>query len=74
MWFNKAPKAVVAGGGEISSLLISAAANLPASRPHAALSTYPSTPVICPAKRMFGRFLRRNVLSRREGLFMKVLR
>lgn len=52
---SSAPKAVVCGGGIIFSPRASAAANLPARSPIAALSRYPSTPVTCPAKRKDGR-------------------
>src|SRR5262245_42504343 len=48
---SSAPCAVVAGGGATLSLRRSAAAKRPASRPTAADSTYPSQPVIWPAKR-----------------------
>jgi hypothetical protein len=45
----------VRGGDDTVSPLASAAALMPASRPDAADSTYPSTPDICPAKKRVGR-------------------
>ena len=66
---SKLPSAVVAGG-DVSW----PAANLPASNPIAALSTYPSTPVICPAKRICGAAFKRKSPVSNFGLWIKVLR
>ena len=54
IWPMRAPSAVVAGSGSSVSPRASATAKRPAMRPMAALSTYPSQPVIWPAKRKLG--------------------
>lgn len=74
MCVTSAPIAVSGGGGGRSRPRISAAAIRPARSPMAALSTYPSTPVTCPAKRMFGLSFSRIRSSSRVGEFRKVLR
>ena len=51
-------------------LKISREAKRPANKPIEALSTYPSTPVICPANRMFDLGLNRSWLSSKVGEFI----
>ena len=66
---------MVVWGGGVQSRPVSRAQMLrAASRPQAALSMYPSKPVICPAKNTLGCSFRQSASVSTAGLSKKVLR
>ena len=67
---SSAPIMVVGGGVRGFPPFMKRLACIPAIRPMAADSIYPSTPVICPAKKMRGLFFNWSVLRSREGEWM----
>ena len=64
---SSAPIMVVWGGVKGFCPFIKRLACIPAIRPIAADSIYPSTPVICPAKKIRGSVFNWSVLRSREG-------
>ena len=73
-WRASEPIAVSYGSGSGSRPSSSCASVIPTASPVAALSTYPSTPVICPAKKMRDSRRIRQKRSRWAGAWMYVLR
>ena len=75
MYFASAPIIVVSGNIIFSSPLYLAHAFIAANIPDEIDSTYPSTPVICPAKNIFELFFKLYVLKQgfRDGYYGLVM-